>query len=388
MRVFVVAAEASGDAIAADFIRALRTRVPDVTISGVGGAAMAGEGVKTTVSIAGLSVLGLFEGLKVYGRVVRAADETAEAARVFDPDVVVLVDSWGFMLRVALRIRRVCPRARIVKYIGPQIWATRPGRARALARTVDHVICLFAIETPAYAALDLPATVCGYPALGRFVAGDGAAFRARHGLGLQTPVILVLPGSRPAELRGVAPVLWRAGLALRTDFPEARLVTVAASSVADTVRAQAPHEALIVTEDEKGDAFAAATVALAASGTVTTELALQGAPVIVGYRLGWFTWLVARFFLYKARFISILNVIADAEVMPEFMQTRFTLENIVAAASPLLNDPDKRRAQINAQNEALRALGRGARPASEIAVDVVIAEAARAGGQPRLPTAT
>ncbi len=388
MRVFVVAAEASGDAIAADFIRALRARVPDVTIAGVGGAAMAGEGVKSAASIAGLSVLGLFEGLKVYGRVVRAADETAEAARAFDPDVVVLVDSWGFMLRVALRIRRMCSRARIVKYIGPQIWATRPGRARALARTVDHVICLFAIETPAYAALDLPATVCGYPALGRFVAGDGAAFRARHGLDPQTPVILVLPGSRPAELRGVAPVLWRAGLALKVSFPEARLVTVAASSVADTVNAQAPRETLIVTEEEKGDAFAAATVALAASGTVTTELALQGAPVIVGYRLGWFTWLVARFFLYKARFISILNVIADAEVMPEFMQTRLTVENIVAAASPLLNDPDKRRAQINAQNEALRALGRGARPASEIAVDVVVAEAARVGDQPRLPTAT
>ncbi len=388
MRVFVVAAEASGDAIAADFIRALRARVPDVTIAGVGGAAMAGEGVKSAASIAGLSVLGLFEGLKVYGRVVRAADQTAEAARAFDPDVVVLVDSWGFMLRVALRIRRMCPRARIVKYIGPQIWATRPGRARALARTVDHVICLFAIEAPAYAALDLPATVCGYPALGRFVAGDGAAFRARHGLDPQTPVILVLPGSRPAELRGVAPALWRAGLALKVNFPEARLVTVAASSVADTVRAQAPRETLIVTEDEKGDAFAAATVALAASGTVTTELALQGAPVIVGYRLGWFTWLVARFFLYKARFISILNVIADAEVMPEFMQTRLTVENIVAAASPLLNDPDKRRAQINAQNEALRALGRGARPASEIAVDVVVAEAARGGDQPRLPTVT
>ena len=130
--------------------------------------------------------------------------------------------------------------------------------------------------------------------------------------------------------------------------------------------------ARIVDESEKEDAFAAATVALAASGTVTTEVALQGAPVVVGYKLGWFTWAALRFFVFKGRFATLMNIAANAEIAPELLQTRFTAENVAAAAAPLLDDDDAREEQVRRQDEALALMGRGAEPAAEIAAAAVL----------------
>ncbi|MDX2233785.1 MAG: lipid-A-disaccharide synthase, partial [Hyphomonadaceae bacterium] len=160
-RVFIVAAEASGDQLGADLVDALRSRRPDCAFAGVGGAAMAARGVASAIDIGGLAVLGLVDGLKAYPRVIKLADGTADAAAAFDPDAVVLIDSWGFTLRVAQRLRRRGQRARLIKYIGPQVWASRPGRARTLAATVDHLICIHDFETPFYAAYGLACTVCG-----------------------------------------------------------------------------------------------------------------------------------------------------------------------------------------------------------------------------------
>lgn len=374
-RIFLVAAEASGDALGADLIDALRARDPSVTFAGVGGAAMAARGVASAFDIGDLAVLGLIDGVKAYPRVVRRADEAADAAVAFDPDVVVLIDSWGFTLRVAQRLRARLPRAKLIKYIGPQVWATRPGRARTLAATVDHLICIHDFETPFYAPYGLACTVCGHPAFGRSVRGDGAAFRTRHGLG-DARVLLVLPGSRGSELRRTAPHLFDAAALVVAKTPDVRVLTVAAGAVAAgvaTLAASQPYPVLVVDEGrEKADAFAAATAALAVSGTVTTEVALQEAPVVVGYRLGWVTWALARAFIYKSPFATLLNVAAGREVAPEFIQTRCTSANLAAAVAPLLADPAARARQVAAQDHALAAMGRGGRPAADIAADVVL----------------
>jgi lipid-A-disaccharide synthase len=147
---------------------------------------------------------------------------------------------------------------------------------------------------------------------------------------------------------------------------------VAANSVRSQVTTQVPAAVRIIDESEKEDAFAAATVALAASGTVTTEVALQGAPVVVGYKLGWITWAIIRAFLFKSKYATLMNVAANAEVAPEFIQTKCTPENIAAAAAPLLDSDDAREAQIRAQDEALAKMGRGGTPAAEIAADAVL----------------
>ncbi|MBX3429000.1 MAG: lipid-A-disaccharide synthase [Hyphomonadaceae bacterium] len=370
-RVFLVAAESSGDALGADLARVLRERDASLDIQGVGGPLMAEQGVPSQADIKGLAVLGFIDGLLAYSRVKAAVSATVAAIQKANPDVVVLIDSWGFTLRVAQGVRAVAPGIKLVKYIGPQVWATRPGRAQTLAATVDYLICIHDFEVPFYEPFGLACTVCGHPALGRYKPGDGAALRARQGYTDTEKIILVLPGSRNAEIRRIGPTLWEAAELLDRDR-DVRIITVAANSVREQVTAQVPAAVRILDESEKEDAFSAATVALAASGTVTTEVALQGTPVVVGYKLGWITWAIARAFLFKAKYASLMNTAADAEIAPEFIQTKCTPENIAAAAAPLLDSADAREDQIRAQDEALAKMGRGGTPAAEIAADTVL----------------
>jgi len=369
--IFLVAGEPSGDALGADLILALRARDPSLYFAGVGGTAMAQAGAPSLVDIEGLSVLGFIDGLKAYGRVKRAVQETVQAIIDSKAKAAVLIDSWGFTLRVAQGVRARAPEIKIVKYVGPQVWATRPGRAKTLAQTVDHLICIHDFEPDFYKPYGLDCTVCGHPAIGRFHPGDARAFRVAHKIAADQRLVVVLPGSRASEIKRIGPTLWRAAEALRASRPDVKLVLVAAGPVAAQARAQAPDDALIVDEHDKDDCFAAAHLALAASGTVTTEVALQGAPVIVGYKLGWITWGLARLAL-KTRFVSLMNVAAQAEVAPEYIQTRFTTANLIHAGARLLDDEPARQAQIAAQNRALDLMGRGGRPAAEIAADAVL----------------
>jgi lipid-A-disaccharide synthase len=378
-RVFLVAAEASGDALGGDLARALRRMAPDIEIAGVGGPSMAEAHVPSQADIQGLAVLGFVEGMMAYGRVKRAVAATVKAALAARPDAVVLIDSWGFTLRVAQAIRAAAPHLKLVKYIGPQVWATRPGRAKTLAASVDHLICIHDFEAPFYAPYGLPCTICGHPALGRYRPGDGPALKARHGIGAGERIVLVLPGSRLSEIRRIGPVLWQAAQMLARDRSDVRLMVVAASAVAPEAAAQTPAGARIVDESEKEDAFAAATVALAASGTVTTEVALQGAPLVIGYKLNWITWAIARAFLFKGKYVTLMNVAANAEVAPELLQTKFTAANLARAAAPLLDDENARARQVRAQDEALAKMGRGAQPASEIAAAAVLAVMKKGG---------
>lgn len=369
--IFLVAAESSGDALGADLARALKDRDPKLTLNAVGGPLMAAEGLPSHADITGMAILGFVDGLLAYSRVKRAVAATVAAILKAKPNVVVLIDSWGFTLRVAQGVRAADPAIKLVKYVGPQVWATRPGRAKTLAAAVDHLICIHDFEVPFYKPFGLPCTVCGHPALGRYKPGDGAALRARQNWKPKEKLILILPGSRASEIRRVGPTLWQAAELLDRDR-DVRLLVVAAEAVRKAVVDQAPPTARVVNEREKEDAFAAATIALAASGTVTTEVALQGTPVVVGYKFGWITWFVARFFLFKGKYATLMNVAADAEIAPELIQTKFTAQNVAAAAAPLLDDEDAREDQVRRQDEALALMGRGGTPAAEIAADAVL----------------
>ncbi len=376
-RVFLVAGEASGDALGAELIVALRAQAPGLVFAGVGGPAMAGQGLLSAADISALGVLGLVEGLKAYPRVVRAVQETAGAALAFKPDVAVLIDSWGFTSRVAKRLRELTPGVKLIKYIGPQVWATRPGRAKTLAGLVDHLICIHEFEAPFYAPFGLPVTVSGAPALSRIKQGNPAKLRARHALTAGEELLALLPGSRRAEILRVGPILEAAAAQLCGARPNLVVVCMVARSVAALVRQRAqtwsfPHR-LVSDDSEKEDVFAAAAAALAASGTVTTEIAMQGTPVVVGYKIGWITWALARLFLLRTKFITLMNVAAGREIAPEFVQTRFTSANIAAAAAPLLDNTTARARQVAAQEAALDKMGRGNRPAADIAADTVLA---------------
>ena len=374
--VFLVAAEDSGDAIGADVVDALRAADPAVRISGIGGERMRARGVSSDVDMSGLAVLGLIEGLKAYGRVKKAVEDAADVVAKADPDSVVLIDSWGFMWRLARALKLRGARAKRIKLIGPQVWATRPGRARVLAQWVDHLLCIHPFEQPFYVKWGLPTTVIGNPALHRLPKGDGAAFRRRHGLPADAPIIGLLPGSRNSEMSRVAPTLFDATGQAHKATPGSRVICMVAPSAAAEVERQAtvqPYPVLLIRDEgEKADAYAAMTVAIACSGTVTTELAAQGAAVVTGYRLGWITWALLRAFLFKSKYSALVNVAANAEVIPEFIQTRFRAELIAKSAIARLHEPDVRRAQQEAQARAIAVMKGTGRPAAEISAETIL----------------
>lgn len=380
-RIYMVAAEPSGDLLAREVVEDIRKRQPGVHIAGIGGRELAATGIESSIDISPLSILGFFEGVKAYGDVVRLADAAADAIVADKPDVVVLVDSWGFMLRVAQRIRLRSPDIRLVKLVGPQVWATRPGRAKTLASVVDHLLCIHDLEVPYYEPFGLKTTVIGNPAISRHEQGDAAGFRRSQDIPESDKVVLVLPGSRPSEIKRVAPELVTAARRLKASNPDIHIVFLPASNVAEQFGLAFPdlaQWALVSSDpDIRYDAMASADLALACSGTVTTELAMQDTPMIVAYKTGWITWALARGLLYKKTHITLLNIVSDdQEIVPEFVQTRQKADQIAARAQDWLDHPVALATQLDRQREALARMKEGGRDASDIAAGVVLQEAA------------
>lgn len=384
LTVMLVAAEASGDALGAGLARALKARLGDrVRFVGVGGSRMAAEGVESPFDIASLSILGIFEAVAAYGTVVKRVAETAALARRERPDVAVLIDSWGFTLRVAHALRKAFPDMPLIKYVGPQVWATRPGRAKTLAAAVDHLLSIHSFDAPWFEAAGLKTTFVGNPALARdFSHADPARLRAAIAAEADDDILLVLPGSRPAEIKLVMPVFEEAVRRLKADRPGLHVVIPAAGTVLESVRARVagwPFRAHVIEDEQlKDDAFVAGAVALACSGTVTTELALAGTPMVVAYRIGSASYAILKL-IFKSPWVTMFNIAAKAFVAPEFLQADCTAENLEKAVAERLDDPALRERQVAAQNAALELMGRGGPDPSEKAADTLIALLAERG---------
>jgi len=373
----LVAGEASGDNLGAGLIRALRLSLgPRARFVGVGGAAMAREGVESPVDISELSILGLWEGLMAYARVVRCADRTALLALAQKPDVAILIDSWGFTLRVAQRLRRIDPALPLIKYVGPQVWASRPGRAKVLAKAVDELLSIHAFEAPFFEKAGLKTTFVGNSALALDLSrADPARLRVHIGASPDDPLLLILPGSRPAEIRRLMPIYQQVAARLAARRPDLRLVLPAAETVTDLIKTSiegwsAPVH-LLEGDTLKYDAMRAATVALACSGTVTTELALAGCPMVVTYKVGRLTHFILKR-LVTTKYATLFNIAAGDAVAPELLQDACTPDALVLALEARLDDPDLRRHQATRQTAALSRMGLGGPHPAELAARAVI----------------
>ena len=377
-KLMLVAAEASGDALGAGLMAQLRVQAPDTDWSfvGIGGARMAEQGVESPFDIAQLSILGLVEGLKALPRVKARVRDTVALAVREKPDAVVLIDSWGFMLRAAVAIRKALPDVPLIKYVGPQVWAARPGRAKTLAGAVDFLIALHPMDPPFFEAHGLETVVVGNPALHTdFGHADPLAFRKSIGLDAAVPMMLVLPGSRPAEIKHMMPVFAEVLTRLHKERPDVTFVM----PVADTVRARVLAAVkdipvpirLIDNEADKFSAMRAATLALACSGTVSTELALAGCPMVIAYKLEPLTyWIYKR--ISTLKHATMFNIMADKRIAPEFLQDECTADNLLNALEQRLDDKALREAQVREQFEALDLMGRGSPPTAERAARAVL----------------
>ena len=377
LTVMLVAAEASGDDRGAGLARALRRRLGDgVRFVGVGGQKLAAEGVKSPFEISDLSIFGLLEGLLAYPMVVRRAEETVAVAAREQPDVAVLIDSWGFTLRVAHRLRRLDPKLPLVKYVAPQVWASRPGRAKTAARWFDLLLTIHNFDAPLFDRAGLKTVFVGDATLAiDFSVADPGRLRREIGAGPDDPILLVLPGSRPVEIERVMPTFEDAVTRLKAERPNLHVVVPAAPTVAEMVRTRVagwPHRAHVLEGDSaKHDAMKAATVALACSGTVTTELALAGCPMVVGYRLGPFTHAILKR-LIRTRWITLFNIAAQDFVAPEMVQDDCNGADLAREIALRLDDPALRASQVARQDAALIKMGRGGPDANEAAANAIL----------------
>lgn len=358
-KIMLTAVEPSGDAIGASLMAALEERSPDATFIGCGGAEMERAGLQSLFDIAPLSVIGLGDVLRAAPAAFKRADLVAEAAAREKPDIVVLIDGWAFARLVAARLRKQSPDTLLVKLVAPQVWASRPGRVKFVKTHFDAVLCLYPFEPAWFTRAGVTAEFVGNPNLQAAwrARGDGLAFRARHRIG-DGPLLAVMLGSRATEVRRLARPFADAAALLADRIPGLRIVSAVAPSVDRLARAKLAafaDDPIIVGPEEKNDAMAAANVALTASGTASTELAINRTPMVVGYRLDPITAIWARAVL-KTPYVSIVNVAAGRFVIPELLQDDCTGINLAGALLPLFTDPESYVEQASAFDTILKSL--------------------------------
>lgn len=362
MKLFVIAGEASGDALGGALMAGLKVLAPGVTFEGIGGPLMAAEGLASRFPMEELSVMGLMEVLPKYRHLKRRIAETAAAVVAARPDALVTIDSPDFCLRVARAARASLPGLRTIHYVAPSVWAWRPGRAAKMARVIDHVLALLPFEPPYMTAAGMTCDFVGHPVVAMTLAGDAGAraLRDRHGIGA-APLLLCLPGSRRGEVSRLGPRFGATVARVAADMPDLRVIIPTVRGVAPLVRQMTATWAgrpVVVDADEKPAAFAAANVALAASGTVSLELAANSLPMVIGYdfnRISWF--LIRRMALIDT--VTLVNLVSDTRAVPEFLGPACRPEDMARAVSRLFTDRDARAAQIAAMNVTLDRLGRG-----------------------------
>ena len=380
----LVAGEPSGDLLGAALMRALQQQSPGITFSGIGGPQMEGEGMTSLVPMADLAVMGLVEILPRLRTLRRHMDTAVAAARAREPDALVTIDSPGFNLRLAKRLAGAS--FPIIHFVAPSVWAWKPQRAAQMAPHFDHLLALLPFEPPYFTAVGLPCSFVGHPVVERDLKGDGTAFRTRHGLAPDTPLLVVLPGSRRSEIGRLLPVFGETVRRLAAAHPGLTVAVPTLPHIAADVEAAVatwPVPAIVTTgEAEKADAFAAARAALAASGTVSLELARAGVPMVIGYRFNAFTtWMVKR--LVTVKWVSLVNLILNREAIPERILDNCTVEKLAAETAHLLNDGAARAQQLADSQAALAALmPRGGLMPSERAAEVVL-QVAKEGRRPR-----
>jgi lipid-A-disaccharide synthase len=352
--IYMIAGEASGDALGARLIQAITLRRPDIRFAGIGGSQMAAHGVDSLFSIQDLALMGLLEVLPRLSHLRRRLHQTVADIGARRPDVVVTIDSPGFTLRVLKAIRPLGIHR--VHYVAPQAWAWRESRVRHYPGLWDQLLCLLPFEPDFFAGHGLPATFVGHPVLESGAdTGDAVRFRAHHGIDPNARILTVMPGSRRTEVTRLLPIL---GATLRR-LPDVVPVVPLAGPVADTVRQGTgdwPRAPVLVTElQDKYDAFAASAAALTKSGTSTLELAMADVPMVVAYRVNPLSAAIARQ-LVRVQYASIINLIAGREVIPEFIQQACTPDRLAVTMRMLLDDPAAIEAQRAACQEALHLL--------------------------------
>jgi lipid-A-disaccharide synthase len=387
LTVHLVAAEASGDRLGAALMRALAQRCHgNIRFAGVGG--HEATGLTSLFPIDDLAIFGFLAIPRRLPMILRRIRQAAAAIAASRPDSLVIIDSPDFTHRVARRVRAAAPSVPIVDYVSPSVWAWRPGRARAMRAYVDHVLAILPFEPQVHLRLGgPPCTYVGHPLgeqVGELRPSEADARRRMT----DPPLVLVLPGSRSSEVRRLIAPFAAAMRLVRERYGPLELVMPTVPTLharLEEATADWPVRPRVVVDPrEKRAAFRQARAALAASGTVTLELALAGVPTVAAYRMGALEMALARAVVRPQTAVDsviLANLVLGAKVVPEFLQGDCTAPALANALVPLLGDTPERRHQVEAFARLDDLMGLPAAPsakAAEVVLSVIRqAQAAR-----------
>jgi lipid-A-disaccharide synthase len=380
LRIYLIAGEHSGDALGAKLMAEIRARLGHgVVFDGVGGEAMAHEGLHSLFPLSDVAVMGPINIAKQLPKLIDRVHQVVRDAVAVAPDAVVIIDSPEFTHPIAKRIRRLMPAVSIIDYVSPSVWAWRPGRAKKMRAYVDHVLALLPFEPEAHQRLGGPAcTYVGHALSERLdwiAAQDGQDLSGRLGLDPKKRVLVVLPGSRASEVTRLMAPFGATVRRVRDALPEGLevLLPVVPSVRGLVERALKEWDVpvrLVEGEADKFAAFRLADAALAASGTVTLELGLCATPAVVAYKVD---VVVSQMrFLLKVRSVVLANLVAEENIYPEFLQENATPEKMARALIPLLSHGAERRAQVEALRRVPERIAIGGKRPSALATDVVL----------------
>lgn len=333
VKIFIVAGEASGDQLGAALLKDLRA-LQSVEVRGIGGPELAMQGMQSIFPMSDLSLMGIAEVLPKIPHILKRLDETEKAIREFQPDIVLTIDVPDFSKRLARRIQDLRGKTKLVHYVAPTVWAWRPGRAKKMAALFDHLLCLYPFEPPYFERVGLRATFVGHP-IAMHEKGDAAHLRARLNIRDDQPVICLLPGSRNGEIQKLLPVFLATFQRLQKKKSDLVAVMPTLPHLHEMILAQTknmPNIYLLPPQD-KWDAFALAAEqggALAASGTVSLELAQAGCPHVIAYAVNPLTAIFVRM-LYRLPHVNLVNILAGRTIVPEYLQSAVTVDALTTA---------------------------------------------------------
>ena len=382
---FILAGESSGDTLAAGLMSELMRTKPDARFRGVGGRQMCELGLESIFPIDDISVMGIGEVLPRLPRLLWRIKQAASEVLEFDPDILITVDSPDFNFRVARKVKKIRPEIPVVHYVSPTVWAWRPGRAAKLGASVDHVLALFPFEPEHLHSAGIGCTFVGHPAASLEMPPDRDLSSLREHLHIADGdhVLAVLPGSRASEVSRLCSLFGQALAPLMRDRSDLKVVVAAAETVAglvETLVSRWEFRPLVLDASGTGGSeslrrkmalFKTADAALAASGTVTLELAAAGTPMVVAYDVNWLTRaILAR--LLRVDTVTLVNLVNEDRAIPEFLGRDCRPELIGPAVARLLINAEERRIQQTACRKAMIRLGRGSEHPSKQAADAVL----------------
>ncbi len=377
MKIYIIAGEPSGDILASRLMIAIRKKYPEAEFFGTGGETMIAEGFKSLFNIKDLSVMGVMEVIPKLPAILRHRKEVMTDIEKVQPDVIVTVDSWGFVNSILKSLKKKGIKTPKVHYVAPQVWAWKKGRAKKAARLMDHLMTLLPYEPPYFEKHGLACTFVGHPVIENTVdlPSDIVALKKQNDIPENARVLCVLPGSRNTEIKKLAPVFVESIHRLQKEIPNLFLLIPSVEAMKNEINNYFKNIGisykLVTGQQARYEAFRMSEFAIAASGTVSLELTACGTSHLIAYTFNSVTNIMVDL-LATTKYANLINILADKLVIPEFVLQTCKAEKIAPVALEFLQNKDKRNAQIAEAKTYLQKLKPADKLPSEKAAEVVL----------------